>query len=64
MLRNLESKLNENTQTSQQFVFDVLKFSSQYGKENSKSYAAVNLKSTPNHYPKYGDFLESCVLVS
>jgi hypothetical protein len=45
------------------FVQDVLDFSSQYGKEASKSYTVTNIKSGPNHFPKYGDFLESCVLV-
>ena len=44
------------------FVLDIIDFSSQYGKESSKSYTIANLRSGPNHYPRYGDFLESCVL--
>lgn len=46
-----------------QFVHNIVDFSSQYGKENSKSYSVLNLKSGPYNFPKYGDFLESCVLV-
>ncbi len=44
------------------FVQDVLEFSSQYGKENSNSYTVANIRSRPHYFPKYGDFLESCVL--
>jgi F-box/leucine-rich repeat protein 4 len=44
------------------FVLDIVDFSSQYGKEFSKSYTIANLRSAPNHFPRYGDFLESCVL--
>lgn len=44
-----------------QFVQDVIDFSSQYGKEHSKSYTAANIRSMPTHYPRYGDFLECCV---
>ena len=44
------------------FVADIADFSTQYGKEQSKSYTVANLRSGPNHYPRYGDFLESCVL--
>ena len=43
------------------FVADIGDFSSQYGKEQSKSYTVANLRAGPNHYPRYGDFLESCV---
>ena len=43
------------------FVADIADFSTQYGKEQSKSYTVANLRAGPNHYPRYGDFLESCV---
>ena len=46
-----------------QFVLSVVDFSSQYGKEGSKSYTANNLFGEPCKYPLYGDFVESCVLV-
>ena len=46
------------------FVHDVIDFSSQYGKEFSKSYTVANIRSDPVHFPRYGDFLESCVLVN
>lgn len=46
-----------------QFVYNVHHFSSQYGREDSKSYAAINLISSPSVYPNYGDFMESCVMV-
>jgi len=45
------------------YVQEVIDFSSQYGKENTKSYTISNIRSAPIHYPSYGDFLESCVLV-
>jgi F-box/leucine-rich repeat protein 4 len=57
--------LNRNDHSTQnkisQFVQDVIDFSSQYGKEHSKSYTACNIRSMPTHYPKYGDYLECCV---
>ncbi|KAL0113084.1 hypothetical protein PUN28_012359 [Cardiocondyla obscurior] len=40
----------------QQFVKNVLSFSSQYGGNNSISYAATNIIGPPNQFPKYGDF--------
>lgn len=46
-----------------QFVKNVLDFSSQYGRENSGSYTVANVRGCPTNFPKYGDFLESCVLV-
>ncbi len=46
------------------YVNEIIDFSSQYGKEGSKSYAICNLRGQPNHYPRYGDFIESCVLVT
>ena len=44
------------------FVSEIADFSTQYGKEQSKSYTVANLRAGPNHYPRYGDFLESCVM--
>lgn len=46
-----------------QYVYNVLDFSSQYGRESSKSYSVINLISGPSVYPNYGDHMESCVLV-
>ena len=43
------------------YVAEIGDFSTQYGKEGSKSYTVANLQAGPNHYPRYGDFLESCV---
>lgn len=47
----------------QQFVQNILDFSSQYGREQSLSYTVSNVRGGPSNYPKYGDFMESCVLV-
>ncbi len=52
----------QNEQKINLFVQDVIDFSSQYGKELSKSYTVTNIRSQPVHYPRYGDFLEACVL--
>lgn len=46
-----------------QNVYNILDFSSQYGREGSKSYSVINLISGSSVYPNYGDFMESCVLV-
>ncbi|XP_011884018.1 PREDICTED: F-box/LRR-repeat protein 4-like [Vollenhovia emeryi] len=40
----------------QQFVTNVLSFSSQYGGNNSISYAAANIIGPPDKFPMYGDF--------
>lgn len=48
---------------TRQFVKNVLDFSSQYGREQSGSYTVANVRGCPTNYPKYGDFLESCVFV-
>ena len=65
MLKNkkLPSFQGESS-VAQLFAFDIGDFSSQYGKEGSKSYTVLNVRGGPNHFPQYGDFLESCVLVS
>lgn len=60
---NTSSELTGDDSTlARLFVSDIVDFSSQYGKECSKSYTVFNLRGAPNHFPKYGDFLESCVL--
>ena len=48
----------------EQFVQEVVDFSSQYGNETSISYTASNLVGPCNIYPSYGDFTQSAVLVS
>ena len=53
--------INKNNTNYSLYVQDVIDFSSQYGKELSKSYTVANIRSFPTHYPRYGDFLESCV---
>lgn len=61
---NILNRNESSTQTQNkisQFVQDVIDFSSQYGKEHSKSYTVANIRSMPTHYPRYGDFLECCV---
>ncbi|XP_077274473.1 F box and leucine-rich-repeat gene 4 isoform X2 [Temnothorax americanus] len=40
----------------QQFVKNVLSFSSQYGGSNSISYAAANIIGSYSKFPEYGDF--------
>lgn len=55
--------LEAESQYCRQFVYDVAEFSSQYGREDAKSYTVGNLKSSPSIFPNYGDYLESCVLV-
>ncbi|CAF0707679.1 unnamed protein product [Brachionus calyciflorus] len=45
-----------------QFVHNVLDFSSQYGKEHSRSYTVSNIRGGITNFPRYGDFLESCVM--
>jgi len=40
----------------EQYATQVLDFSSQYGAENSFSYAAANCLGVPTKFPKYGDF--------
>ena len=61
---NQESLLPSDSSVAHFFVNDIIDFSSQYGKEGSKSYTVYNVKGGTNHFPRYGDFLESCVLVS
>ena len=48
----------------EQFASKVVNFSSQYGTAMSSSYTAINLASSPNIYPNYGDYTDAFVLVS
>lgn len=43
----------------QQFVHNVVDFSSQYGSDYSISYTAFNITGKPCKYPDYGDFPET-----
>lgn len=47
----------------QQFVKNVLSFSSQYGGSYSISYAAENIIGPPRKFPKYGDFPQTFAMV-
>lgn len=47
----------------EQFVQDVIDFSSQYGSDISVSYSALNLSGKPSNFPDYGDFPQACVTV-
>ena len=54
----------KNANIIQQYAKEVVNFSSQYGSENSISYAATNLAGKETVFPKYGDFTAACVLVN
>lgn len=43
----------------QQYVRNVLSYSSQYGGSNSISYAAANIIGLPKKFPTYGDFSQT-----
>ncbi|XP_043921731.1 F-box/LRR-repeat protein 4 [Protopterus annectens] len=45
----------------QQYVKEVVDFSSHYGSENSMSYTMWNLANKPNVYPNSGDFTQAAV---
>ncbi|XP_061805422.2 F-box/LRR-repeat protein 4 [Nerophis lumbriciformis] len=45
----------------EQYVKEVLDFSSHYGSENSMSYTMWNLAGVPNVYPSSGDFTQTAV---
>ncbi|RZF32510.1 hypothetical protein LSTR_LSTR013766 [Laodelphax striatellus] len=46
----------------EQFVTDVVDFSSQYGSDISITYTAYNLAGKPSKYPDYGDFPQAFVM--
>ena len=60
----IENKAQEEVYTINQFVSEVLEFSSQYGNDESISYTAINLSGKPSKYPEYGDFPESFMQVT
>lgn len=47
----------------QQYVRNVLSYSSQYGGSNSISYAAANIIGLPKKFPTYGDFSQTFAMV-
>lgn len=52
----------------EQYVKQVIGFSSQYGSNYSISYAAANIVGPPIRFPMYGDFSQTfamvCILLS
>merc|ERR1719158_2587882 len=46
----------------EQFVSEVLDFSSQYGSDSSISYTAHNIVGRPSKFPSYGDFSQTFVM--
>lgn len=65
-LAYLDSPILSNTGIVfiEQFVQDVVDFSSQYGSDISISYTAYNISGKPSKYPDYGDFPQAFVMVS
>ncbi|KAL0268823.1 UNVERIFIED_CONTAM: hypothetical protein PYX00_010636 [Menopon gallinae] len=55
-------KEEEEIHFIQQFVNEVLDFSSQYGSDTSISYTAYNLTGKPSKFPDYGDFPQAFVM--
>lgn len=47
----------------EQYVKQVISFSSQYGSNYSISYAAANIIGPPIKFPKYGDFSQTFAMV-
>lgn len=48
----------------EEYVREVVDFSSQYGSETSISYTISNIAGEPTTYPNYGDYTQTAVLVS
>lgn len=68
-LSMIESALQDDGESSEitfieQFVQDVVDFSSQYGSDISISYTAYNITGKPSKFPDYGDFPQAFVMVS
>lgn len=68
-LSMIESSLQDDGESSEitfieQFVQDVVDFSSQYGSDISISYTAYNITGKPSKFPDYGDFPQAFVMVS
>ena len=53
----------EESDPIEQVVQKVVCFSSQYGADQSQSYAALNLAGESYNFPSYGDFTQAFVLV-
>ncbi|XP_075237564.1 F box and leucine-rich-repeat gene 4 [Lycorma delicatula] len=60
----LDSPILENSGIIfiEQFVQDVVDFSSQYGSDISISYTAYNISGKPSKFPDYGDFPQAFVM--
>ncbi|OXU26929.1 hypothetical protein TSAR_005576 [Trichomalopsis sarcophagae] len=56
------SAREESVQFVEQFVKDVVDFSSQYGSNISISYTAYNIAGNPSKFPDYGDFPQAFVM--
>lgn len=68
-LSMIENSLKEENECTdiifiEQFVQDVVDFSSQYGSDMSISYTAYNITGKPSKFPDYGDFPQTFVMVS
>lgn len=68
-LSMIENALKEEGESSEipfieQYVQDVVDFSSQYGSDMSISYTAYNITGKPSKFPDYGDFPQAFVMVS
>lgn len=56
-------EFKEDINFVEQYVHEVLDFSSQYGSDTSISYTAYNLTGKPSKFPDYGDFPQAFVMV-
>lgn len=57
------AKTNVRGPLIEQYVSDVIDFSSQYGSDSSISFSASNIVDRPTKYPVYGDFPETFAMV-
>ena len=58
----MEPKSPDIVRVVEQFVSEVLDFSSQYGSDASISYTAHNIVGRPTKFPSYGDFSQTFVM--
>ncbi|KAK6618314.1 hypothetical protein RUM44_002766 [Polyplax serrata] len=58
----IQPEVKEEIQFVEQYVSEVLDFSSQYGSDTSISYTAYNLTGKPSKFPDYGDFPQAFVM--
>ena len=56
-------EFREESDPIEQVVQKVVCFSSQYGADQSQSYAAWNLVGESYNFPSYGDFTQAFVMV-